>query len=96
MTGRKPKFLRVGWKKSFDAFAEKPLQLEKPSKSNPCAKNPYIDSWLMAHTSLKSDLKGRQAKASRRKGLLKYEEMEAQTVLPSIAFMSRYKHLDCG
>ena len=79
MTGREPKLLRVGLKKSFEAFAEQPLQSEKPSKSNPCVKNPYIDSWLMAHTALKSDLKGRQVKARKRKSLLKYEEMEVQT-----------------
>lgn len=65
-------------KKRFDAFAEQPLQSEKPSKSNPHVKNPYTDSWLMVHTALKSDLKGKKAKARKRKGLLKYEDMEMQ------------------
>lgn len=70
---------------------------EKPSKSNPCANYPYIDSCLMAHIALKSDLKGRQAKAKRRKGLLKYEEWKCRQEGTSISypFMSTYRLLDC-
>lgn len=64
---------------------------EKPSKSNPCAKHPYIDSWLMAHIALESDLKGRQ-----RKGLLKCEERKHRQEGTSVSYavMSRNRHLD--
>lgn len=47
---------------------------EKPSKSNLCAKYSYIDSWLMAHIALKSDLKSSQVKARKREELLNYDE----------------------
>lgn len=47
---------------------------EKPSKSNPCPKHPYTDSWLMAHIALKSDLKRSQVKARKREDLLNYEK----------------------
>lgn len=51
---------------------------EKPSKSNLCAKRPYINSWLMAHIALKSNLKARQAKAAKEREVVKIWGMEAQ------------------
>lgn len=76
LNDRKEAGISSSWieKKVFTLLEYSLHSQEKPSKSNPCAKYSYIDSWLMAHIALKSDLKSSQVKARRRGQLLNYDE----------------------